>query len=213
MTDRQIRTLLVDDQVLFRHAVRNLLENGNRLKVVEAGDGQEALLAIRAQAPELVVSEMSLPRLSGPELARRARIEGSSARFLFLSVRRARSDIGEAIKAGAGGYVCKSDPPDELLEAVESVCQGRLHFSSSVLAHVVDIAVATQRVERSDLTGREREVLRLVSEGFSNKQIARHLTISARTVECHRAHLMEKVGVRNVSGLIRYAIREGLIAP
>jgi DNA-binding NarL/FixJ family response regulator len=215
MSTNQVRVLLADDQVLFRHAVRSLVEKINGFEVVaEACDGPEALLLIRKHAPELVVIETSLPRLSGLEVARRARSEGETAHFLFLSVQSERTVLEDAIQAGAGGYVCKSDSPDELLTAVESVSKGQIHISPLVAGHLIDIALGVPQRgdDGSRLTSREREVVQLIAEGMSSKQIAKGLSISTRTVECHRAHSMGKLGVRNVTGLVRYAIREGLVA-
>ena len=211
----RVRVLLADEQVMFRQAVRSLIEKMNRFEVVaEACSGPEALLLIGEHAPDLVVIEALLPRLSGVEVARRARVEGSAARFLFVSVRSERRNVEEAIKAGAGGYVCKSDSSDELLGAVETVSKGLTHFSPLVVRHLIDMALGARRDEvGSRLTSREREVTQLIAEGLSSKQIAQHLNISTRTVDSHRTNLMEKLGVRNVSGLVRYAIREGLVPP
>jgi DNA-binding NarL/FixJ family response regulator len=213
----RVRVLLADEQIMFRQAVRGLIEkiNDSFEVVAEAGNGPEALFLIRKHAPDLVVIETLLPQLSGAEVARRAKAEGSTARFLFLSVRREREDVQEAIKAGADGYVCKTDPPNELVGAVETVSRGLVHFSPLVARHLIDMALGAREGEEesSHLTSREREVLKRIAEGQSSRQIAQDLDISTRTVDSHRAKLMEKLGVRNVSGLVRYAIREGLVSP
>ena len=214
--DERVRVLLADEQTLYRQAVRGLIEkiNVGFEVVAEAGNGPDALFLIRKYAPDLVVIETVLPQISGAEVARRARTEGSTARFLFLSVRRERKDVEEAIRAGAEGYVCKSDPPNELAGAVETVSKGLVHLSPLVARHVIDMALGARQGEEegSHLTSREREVLKRIAEGLSSRQIAQDLEISTRTVDSHRAKLMEKLGVRNVSGLVRYAIREGLVS-
>jgi DNA-binding NarL/FixJ family response regulator len=206
--------LLADEQVMFRQAVRSLLEKANGFEVVaEARDGLQAILLIEEHAPDVVVIETLLPRLSGVEVTRRVRNMAVGTQFLFLSIRGEKRDVEAAIKAGALGYVCKTDAPEELLEAIHAVAQGRLHLSSSLARHLREFAVGDEpTVESRHLTSREREVLQLIAEGLSSKQIGGQLKISTRTVESHRAKLMEKLGVRNVSGLVRYAIREGLIS-
>lgn len=210
------RVVLADSQLLFRGAVRALVDRAGGYEVVaEASDGEEALACIEARTPDLVILELLLPRLAGTEVVRRAKRSGSHARFLFLSDRDRRQDVDEALKAGADGYVAKGDSTDDLLAAIERVSSGQIHFSPSVTGHLVEIALGRETAEgsRVQLSSREREVLRLIAEGLSNKEIAVALGLSVRTIDSHRATVMEKLGIHKVSGLVRYAIREGLLDP
>jgi DNA-binding NarL/FixJ family response regulator len=211
-----VRVVLVDSEVLFRGAVHALIDRAGGYEIVaEASDGQEALARIARHAPDLVVLETSLPRLAGSEVVRQAKAHGSQALFLFLSNRIGRRHVEEALRAGANGYVTKSDSATELLSAIEAVGSGQTYLSPSATRHLVEIALGRGDSEngRADLSSREREVLQLIAEGMSSKEIAEALHVSVRTVDSHRANLMDKLGIHKVSGLVRYAIREGLLNP
>jgi DNA-binding NarL/FixJ family response regulator len=216
MVDMGTRVLLVDSQVLVRGALRLLIENAGRYEMVaEASDGEEALARIGDSTPDLVILEVSLPRLTGTEVMRRAKQSGSEARFLFLSDSDRSEDLDDAVNAGADGCVTKRDSTDDLLIAVERISSGQVHFSPSATRHLVRRALGREPNggTRVQLSAREREVLRMIAEGLSNKEIAAGLGLSVRTVDSHRATLMEKLGIHKVSGLVRYAIREGLLRP
>ncbi len=212
------RILLVDHQSIFREAVRAFIEKRRDFTIVgEASDGQHALdLALKLD-PDVVLTEISLPLLSGLELTRRLRSsEGCNARVLVLTMHDRHSHISEALKAGAAGYLLKSGSADQLLDAIDAVRSGRTFLSPEISHHV--IAMLRGGADRaatgiSALSSREREVLQLVAEGLSSKEIANDLGLSTRTVESHRHKLMEKIGVNKVSGLVRFAIREGLVNP
>ena len=211
-----VRVLLVDHFVMFRDAVCALLDRSGGYEIVATvDDGRLALELIREKQPDLVITETQLPRLSGIDLVRRAKQEGSSARFLFLTQKDGVRDVEEAFESGASGYVCKSDPASELISALEAVRAGRTHVSPSVTEHLVKLAVGggSGSCQQPGLTDREREILQLVAEGMSSKEIGQVLHVSKRTVDTHRANLMEKLGIHKVSGLVRYAIREGLLSP
>lgn len=209
--------LLADSYVLFRDAVRSLIETrGDCSVVAEASDGPETIDLIEKHAPDLVITESSLPRLSGVEVTRRCIRNGSRSRFLFLSTHDGRRHVEQAFHAGAAGYVCKGDPATELLRAIDAVRGERTYLSPTVAAHLVDVVIGrngSPESDDADLTSREREVLQLVAEGMSSKEIASSLGVSTRTVESHRSNLMDKLGIHKVSGLVRYAIREGLLSP
>jgi DNA-binding NarL/FixJ family response regulator len=210
------RVLLADHQVLFRDAVHALLERSGGFEVVAAvTDGREALDALRKRRPDLVIAEAQLPRLSGHQLAEQARLEGSNARFILLAQNTGPRQVGEAFKAGAAGYVCKTDSASQLIAAIEDVTHGRTHVSPSVTDHLVKLAVGEKGLPRRPdaLTSREREILQLVAEGMSSKEVSETLHVSVRTVDTHRANIMEKLGIHRVSGLVRYAIREGILNP
>ncbi len=201
---------------MFRDSVRALFEKLGGCEIVgEASDGSEALACIEAHDPDIVVLEIGLPILAGPEVVRRAKAAGSSAQFLFLTSRNGKRDVEEAFQSGANGYVCKVDSVTDLLAAVEAVQRGRTYLSSNVTRHLVELALGQQPVEmgRNQLTRRELEILQLIAEGLSSKEIADALHLSVRTVDSHRTNLMDKLEIRKVSKLVRYAIREGLLEP
>ena len=209
--------VLADGHAIFRDAVRALIETCDGMTVVgEAGDGQQALEMAGELKPDVVVTEIALPRLSGIEVARRLSRSGSRSRVVILSSHEGRSQVQQAMRSGAVGYVTKSGSAPDLIQAIEAVRDGRGYLSPLVAQHVVD-AVAQRgpgNADRSnELTSREREVLQLVAEGLSSKEIASCLGVSTRTIESHRAKVMDKLGIHKVSGLVRFAIREGLLNP
>lgn len=212
-----IRIVLVDRQVMFRDSVRALVEKLGGCEIVgEFSDGAEALAGIEAQHPDLVVLEISLPVLAGPEVVRRAKASGSSAQFLFLTSHNAKRDVEEAFQSGANGFVCKVDSVTDLLAAIEAVRAGRTYLSSNATRHLVDLALGGHHAPemcRGDLTRRELEILQLIAEGLSSKEIADALHVSVRTIDSHRSNLMDKLEIRKVSKLVRYAIREGILEP
>lgn len=209
--------VLVDGHAIFRDAVRALIDTCDDMSVVgEAGDGQQALEMANELKPDVLVTEIALPRLSGIEVARRLSRSGCRSRVVILSSHEGRSQVQQAMRSGAAGYVTKSGSAPELIQAIEAVREGRGYLSPLIAQHVVD-AVAqrgpTHADRSNELTSREREVLQLVAEGLSSKEIASCLGVSTRTVESHRAKVMDKLGIHKVSGLVRFAIREGLLNP
>jgi two-component system, NarL family, response regulator NreC len=211
------RLVLADSQLLYRAAVVALIDRAGGYEIVcQASDGEEALACIETHAPDVVILEFTLPQVTGTEVVRRAKQRGSRARFLFLSDRDRRQDVEEALQTGADGYVVKRDSADDLFTAIERVSRGQIHLSPSVTNHLVEMALHRDDVAQgglSQLSSREREVLRMIAEGLSNKEIAAALRLSVRTIDSHRASMMEKLGIHKVSGLVRYAIREGLLKP
>lgn len=209
------KVLLADGYVFFRDAVRSLIEMGGDCVVVaETSDGQSALSLIAETGPDLVITETVLSRLSGIEVARRCRRDGSRGRFIFLSARDGSRLVKEAFGAGAAGYVSKEDPASELLRAIDAVRSDRPYVSPSIaaqLANVVSGRVPSPAPGDSALSSRESEVLQLIVEGMSSKEIAAALGLSTRTVDSHRSNLMDKLDIHKVAGLVRYAIREGLV--
>ncbi len=209
------QVVLADHLVMFREAVHALLDRCGGYEIVASTEnGRDALDAIRKHKPDLAIAETMLPGLSGFDLAQRVRQEKIDTRFIFLTQKDCAKSVEEAFEAGASGYVCKSDPSEELVNAIEAVRAGRTHVSPSVTGHLVKLAVGQRSsTDSTGLTAREREILQLVAEGMSSKEIAEVLHVSVRTVDTHRSNLMEKLGIHKVSGLVRYAIREGLMVP
>lgn len=210
------RILLVDQHVVFREAIRSLVDREEELSVVaEASDGRQALeIALRLQ-PDIVITELSTPRLSGIEVIRRLRQELPQVRLIVLSGHEGRNQVEQALRAGAVGYVCKSGSAKELMLAIDTVRNGRSYVSPVVAQHLVSALSGKGGSDPAyeELTSREREILQLIAEGLSSKEIATELSVSTRTVESHRANVMEKLGIHKVSGLVRFAIREGFLSP
>jgi DNA-binding NarL/FixJ family response regulator len=207
--------LLADDHRLVREGLRRVLEARSDLSVVaEADDGEEAVRAALARKPDLALIDLTMPRLPGSEAIRRIRA-ASPTRCIAVSMHELIGQVKQAFEAGASGYVVKSAAPAELLDAVDAVRGGRT-FLSPAVAHFAADAIANAGVQKSRhrnaITTREREVLGMVAEGLSTKEIASALGVSIRTIETHRSNLMRKLEIRKASGLVRIAIQEGLIA-
>jgi DNA-binding NarL/FixJ family response regulator len=192
-----------------------LIEKREELKVVgEAGEGPAAISLIERAEPDIAVMEIALPRLSGIEVVRRVTRSGKRCRFLVLSDGDGPMHLRNAFAAGASAFVSKADPSDQLLRAIDAIRAGRRYVSPSASHHLAEVVAAGGEPETATdrLSSREREILQLIAEGLSTKEVATSLGISARTVETHRASLMHKLGIHKVSGLVRLAIREGLIS-
>jgi two-component system response regulator NreC len=211
------RIVLADDHRMVREALRKLIESRPDLRVVaEASDGREALEAVRKHRPEIAVIDLWMPELSGSAATRQIVDDDLGTRVIILSMHEEWSRVREALQAGAAGYVVKSAASDQLIEAIDVVSQGRSYVSPAISHHVLRAVRNPSEPETSPvdcLSRREREVLQLVAEGLSAKEIAVRLGLSVKTAEAHRGNLMAKLGIRRSSMLVRFAIREGLIAP
>src|SRR2546426_3500866 len=212
---KPIRLVLADDPLVLRQALRPLLEQGGLDVVADEADGRAAVSAVQRYMPDVVVLDVAMPVLNGVDAAREiARIAPACPVILLSGVDDARF-VKEALKVGVRGFVQKSQGADDLVHAIEEVRGGRLYVSPGASRAIVD-ACATpddQGGRGSHLTPRERQVLQLVGEGKSTKQIAEVLHISVKTAEFHRGRLMKKLNVHDTANLVRYAIREGWIAP
>jgi DNA-binding NarL/FixJ family response regulator len=210
------RVLLADDHSMFRDALRGVIESGGSAKVVaETGDGREAVELVREHRPDIAVLDLWMPRLSGEEATRQIVESGVKTRVLILSMHEDARPVRGAFRAGALGYVVKSAASSELLDAIAALLAGRTYVSPSVAHHLVSALDEEQRGEDplASLTEREREVLQLIAEGLSTKEVATQLGVSTKTADSHRSSLMRKLGVHKASELVRIAIREGMIAP
>jgi DNA-binding NarL/FixJ family response regulator len=214
---RPIRVLVADDHTLVRAGIVGLLDRLEGVEVVgEASDGQEALRLAERLRPDLALIDISMPELNGLEVATRLAGVSPKLRIVMLSMHTSEEYVLRALRAGAAGYLLKGSAVAELEVAVRAVARGDTYLSPAVSKHVVDDYV--RRTGGSPdpidaLTPRQREILQLVAEGLTSKEIAQRLTISYRTVETHRSHLMERLGVRDMAGLVRFAVRAGLVAP
>jgi len=212
----RIRVLLVDDHALVRAGIRSLLGSMADVEVVgEAASGEDALALTESTGPHVVLMDIAMKGLSGLEAAARIRDRHPSVRVVILSMHSGEEYVMQALRAGAAGFLLKDAATGELELALRSVIRGESWFSPAVSRQVVEGYV--QRVGGepvSDvLTARQREVLRLVAAGKSTKEIAFVLKLSVKTVETHRAQIMERLGIRDVAGLVRYALRTGLVPP
>jgi two-component system, NarL family, response regulator NreC len=207
-----LRILLADDHQVVREGLRALLERGGHVVVAEAGDGRDAVDLARRVRPDLAVLDISMPLLNGIDATRAIVNEVRGARVVVLTMSPESQYALAALQAGARGYVLKSQAGSDLLRAVQDVGAGGTYLSPGVSDAVLDAWQGkTDAGER--LTPREREVLQLVVEGKATKEVAALLHISVKTVETHRANIMEKLRIYDVPNLVRYAIRQGLIQP
>jgi DNA-binding NarL/FixJ family response regulator len=206
--------LLVDDHSLVRAGFRRILEASQEFEVCgEAADGHEAVRLAKSLKPDLVLMDISLPLLSGIEATRQIVKAVPDSSVIILSQHESSKFIEVALREGALGYLLKTAEPEDLLEALRAARDGKCVLSPEIAKSVVDALARDSREELpyDRLTGREREVLQLIAEGFSNKQVADQLGIATRTAETHRANIMAKLGVHNLAVLVRFAIREGLV--
>ena len=214
---KPVRVLLADDHTLVRAGLRKLLEAMPEVEVVgEASDGL-ALLALAAQLrPNLVLMDIAMPGLNGLEATARLARQSPDIRVLILSMHQNEEYVRQALGHGAAGYLLKDAAPMELDLAIRAVLRGETYLSPAVSRGVVSDYVQRLRGEETpgtQLTPRQREVLQLVAEGHSTKEIARRLDLSVKTVDTHRSQLMKLLDIHEVAGLVRYAMRVGLISP
>jgi DNA-binding NarL/FixJ family response regulator len=213
-----VRILLADDHALVRRGVRLILDNEPDLTVVaEAGDGAEAIVKARAERPDLAILDIAMPRLTGLQAARELSRSMPDLRILILTMYDNEQYFFEALKAGASGYVLKSVADRDLLEACRAAMRGEPFLYpgavNSLIRNYLNRARAGNGIPARAITDREEEILKLVAEGHSSKEIADLLVISVKTVERHRANLLQKLGLKDRLELTRYAIRAGLIEP
>lgn len=212
-----ISVLVADDHGIVREGLRRLLEAESDIKVSgEASDGREVLEQVERHQPEVVVLDITMPRLGGLETLERLRALHPKVKVILLSVHSDPPFIQSAISLGADGYVLKNGRAAEIVTAIREVVKGGSYFSPVVAREIVE-QLRTPKPASNEpfslLSGREREVLHLIAEGLSAKEIAVDLAISTKTVEAHRTSLMRKLGVRKATELVRYALRHGLIEP
>jgi two-component system response regulator NreC len=207
--------LLADDHAIFRAGLKLLLESQPDFAVIgEAASGQEAIAAARALQPDLVLMDVAMPGINGFEATRRIRADSPKTQVLALTMHENEQYFFQMLQAGAAGYVIKGAPPEELIDAIRSVTRGQAYLSPPLTRRLLDDYLTRVREGQhagDPLTDREREVLRLIAEGLTSKEIAGRLAISPYTVERHRANAMAKLDLHNRADLIRYAIRKGLI--
>jgi DNA-binding NarL/FixJ family response regulator len=213
MSPKTIRVLIADDYALFRAGIRALIEKTSDIEVVaESVNGLDALNGIKTHQPDLVLLDMTLPGLTGLELEKVHR-EFPDVRMIIMTTHENPGNALGALRAGAHGYLPKKAAGEELVRAIRSVMMGTTYVSPEVSRQSLSNYRANVDDEGAmkELTPRQLDVLRMIAEGYSTKEIARELNISSKTVESHRASLMQRLDIHDVAGLVRYAIKTGLV--
>ncbi len=210
-----VKVLLVDDHAIIREGLRSLLEKQPDMEVVaDTDDGRRAIELVRELSPDVVIMDVTMPRMGGIEATRQITGEFPSVKVIALSIHSRRPFIADMLQAGAAGYILKECLFDELVEAIHAVSEGGRYLSPRITDVIVNDYVKRLSSEDASplrsLTGREREVLQLVAEGKSTKEIALELHVSTKTIEANRRQIMEKLGMHSVADLTKYAVREGL---
>ena len=212
---KPVRVLLSDDHKLVRAGFRAMLDALGGIQVVgETGDGREALELIRKYRPDVALLDITMPSLTGLEVATRVANEVEGVRIIILSMHTGTEYIARAVRAGVSGYLLKNADPVELELALRAAVNGQMYLSPTVSKQLVEDYARRMSAETGAgelLTSRQREILQLIAEGNGTKDIAVRLDLSVKTVETHRKDLMERLGIHDIPGLVRYAIRQGII--
>ena len=217
MPGKTLRVLLVDDHTLVRAGIRSLIEGRVGVQIVaETDNGRDAAALVKRHAPDIVIMDISMRELNGIDATALILAQSPGTRVLILSMHAAEEFVRRALRAGASGYLVKDSAPQELTLAIEALARGEIYLSSRISRHLVT-AFAADPVERAQsslesLSPRQREILQLIAEGNSTKEIASVLDLSVKTVETHRAALMARLGIFDVAGLVVYAARNHLIS-
>lgn len=210
----KIKLLLVDDHKVVRTGLRLVFENEKNIEIVaDVGNGEKALLEVRKHHPDVVISDISMPEMNGIELTERIIADFPNTSVLILSMHNDEEYIIDALEAGAMGYIPKDSDETEIVSAVENLSNGKMYYSSSisdVFARKL-IKKKGREVEEKKMTAREMEVIELIVNGYSNKEIATELTVSKRTIDNHRSNLMRKLKARNTADIVRIAIIKELV--
>jgi DNA-binding NarL/FixJ family response regulator len=217
--DSPLRILLADDHVMFRRGVRKIIQGLDNVEVVgEASDGLELLRLLKDLNPNLVIMDISMPNLRGLEATREIKGTDSRVKVLILTMHKDREYLYHALTAGAEGYLLKEDADGELILAIETLRKGGTFISSLLSGQMADIFVDKFRPGSEQLTAleepltvREREIVKLIAEGKSSKEIGELLFISSRTVQHHRANIMRKLNLKKTADLVKYAIQRGYV--
>lgn len=213
----KIKVFIADDHKILRESLRILLSQQENIAVVgEAAGGLEAFEKIRTLRPEIAVLDISLPQLNGLDLAARLAQEQPELKIVILTMHKSEEFVKRALGVGVKGYVLKDNALEDLIACIQAVHEGKAFLSQSVTQLVVDEFVKSMKerdAQPEPVSAREREVLQLLAEGKSNKEISKVLNLSIKTVETHRANIMRKLGLRNIADLVLYAVRNHIVEP
>jgi len=207
-----IRVVLADNHALVRQGLKALLEREGFHVAGEASDGQELLRLVANVRPEIAILDISMPILNGIDAARELQ-KSSPTKTILLTRHDEDQYVTEALRAGVKGYVLKNQAATDLVQAIREVCRGGIYLSPSISGAIVGAFLSKTDLPADPLTSRERQVLQLVGEGKSTKEVAALLGISMKTAESHRTRLMQKLDIHETASLVRYAIRRGLVQP
>jgi len=214
--DKEIKILIADDHQIVTDGLKNILKDVEGIRVVAtAANGAEAYDICNTLSINIVLMDIDMPKLTGIEATKLIKRDFGHIKILVLSMHNEKGVIQNVVEAGADGYLLKNTNQNELIEAIKKICEGEKFFSSDVTMTLLSKGAATETTEDKELveslTEREIEILRLISEGLSNKEIGDQLFISHRTVDTHRTNLMKKLNVHNIAGLIRFALKNKLV--
>lgn len=208
-----IRIVLADDHILVRQSLRSLLEREKFQVVAEASDGQELVKLAEAQHPDIAIVDISMPTLNGIDAARELVRSCPKTKTILLTQHEEEQYVQEALEAGVRGYVLKSQVASDLVHAIQQVSRGGVYLSPGVSQAVIEAYRYKSQKAGDPLSVRERQVLQLIAEGRSTKDVASLLGISVKTAESHRSRLMQKLDIHETASLVRYAVRRGLVQP
>jgi len=213
---KKIRVLLVDDHAILREGIKALLEKQDDIEVVaEAADGREAIPKAVQFRPDVVVLDISMPKMDGLESTRQMKRENPDIKVLVLTMHDNEEYFFQLLRAGASGYVTKKSVSRELVSAIEAVYRGESFFCPSMakflLSDFLRLDKAVENTSQEELTPREREIVKLIAEGYTNQQIADLLHRSVKTIESHRSNILRKLGIHDSIELVKYAVRKKLI--
>lgn len=206
-----LHIVIADDHTVVRQGLRVLLEREQFEVVGEAGNGQEAVRLVEKLHPAVAILDVAMPVLNGIDAAREISRLSPKTKTILLTMLTESQFVLESLRAGVSGYVLKSNSSEELVQAIRDACDGKVYLTPSASTAVVQAYVAMSGTSEPELTEREREVLQLVAEGKTSKEIAETLGISWKTAESHRTRIMGKLAIHDMAGLVRYAIRHGMI--
>ena len=208
-----VRILLADDHPVVLQGIRMLLEREGFEIVGEATDGREAVEIGRKTRPDVALLDVTMPHLNGLDAGRELLRTGDASQVILLTMHTEPHQVASALRAGVRGYVLKTQAAEDLVRGIHEVVRGKIFLSPAVSAVVVDGYLSGEKAPADPLAPRERQVLQLVAEGRTSKEVAGVLGVSVKTAESYRAHVMEKLDIHDTAGLVRYAIRSGLIVP
>jgi two-component system, NarL family, response regulator NreC len=214
---QKVRIVIAEDHTILREGLKALISTNPNFEVVgEAEDGREAIRCVEKLKPDLILSDLSMPRMNGMEAIREIKKRSPDTKVMVLTVHRTEEYILAALKAGAEGYVLKDSTHSELMLAVKNILSGKRYISPGISEKVIEGYLEGKKALKTrtsweTLTQREREILKLIAEGYRNKEIADYLCISVKTVEKHRANLMDKLDLHSVSALTAFAMEKGLV--
>jgi len=206
-----VRVMLADDHEMVRQGLRVLLEREGFEVVAEAPDGREAMKLCETHNPEVAILDLAMPLLNGVDAAREIIKTNPRTKVVLLTMHTEDHLILESLRAGVTGYVLKTKASGELIQAIRAVCRGEMFLTQTISRTIVQAFVRNNDLPELPISDRERQVLQLVAEGKTNKEIATLLGISVKTAESHRSNMMDKLNIHDTAGLVRYAIRKGII--